>query len=89
MVYKWNGDRLLASISRLLYLCNNKNRHTNRHTALLKISDLLEPASINGLRRLVNFYFRPFGILGDLQKWQSVKKLDLKWRLSGNLMITG
>jgi hypothetical protein len=28
------------------------NRHTNRHTSLLRISDLLEPASVKGLRRV-------------------------------------
>jgi hypothetical protein len=28
------------------------NRHTNRHTTLLRISDLLEPASVKGLRRV-------------------------------------
>jgi len=45
---------------------------------MIKISNLLEPASIKGLRGLVKFHFRPFGILEDLWKWQLDKKFDRK-----------
>ncbi len=42
------------------------NRHTNRHTTMLRIADLLGPASIKGLRGLVKFQFSTVWDFGGL-----------------------
>jgi len=54
------------------------NRHANRHTALIGISDLLEPASIKGLRGLENTISAHLPKLGLIDICDSIGCLLIK-----------